>query len=76
MWVIHDHFALFRNGDQNAVELDHFGDLLERGMMELVNQRLELIDPLVHCSEPHRMTNRGTPVITDVTQALTIPTTL
>jgi hypothetical protein len=44
-------------------------------MMELVNQRLELIDPLVHRSEPDSMTNRGTPAITDVTQALATPTT-
>ena len=72
---MHDHFALFRNGDPNAVELDHFRDLLERFVMELPNQRLELIDPLVHRSEPDRMTNRGTPSITDVTQALTTPTT-
>src|SRR5437660_3110132 len=73
--IIHNHFALFGNGDPNAVELDHFGDLLERGVVELVNQRRQLIDPLVHRSEPDRMTNRGTPSITDVTQALATPTT-
>src|SRR5260370_445705 len=73
--IMHDRFALFGNGDPNAVELDHFGDLLERFVMELVDQRLELIDPLIHRSEPDRMTHRGTPSITDVTQALTTPTT-
>src|SRR5437660_4744975 len=43
--------------------------------MELMCQKLELIDPLVHCSQSNRMTNRGTPAIADVTQALTAPTT-
>src|SRR5437660_3641134 len=43
--------------------------------MELMNQRLKLIDPLVHRSEPNRMTNGGTPAITDVTQTLTTSTT-
>src|SRR5580765_3536310 len=73
--IMHDHFALFGNRDPNTIELDHFGDLLERFVMELMYQKLELIDPLVHCSQSNRMTNRGTPAIADVTQALTTPTT-
>src|SRR2546421_2514111 len=73
--IMHDHFALFGNRDPNTIELDHFGNMLERFVMKLVDQKLELIDPLVHRPQSNRMTNGSTPAITDLTQALATPTT-
>src|SRR5256884_3974164 len=69
------HFALCGHGDPNAVELNHFGNLLQGFGMKLVNQSRELIDPLIPRSDPGCMTQPNTPSITDVTQALATPTT-
>src|SRR5438105_4784465 len=68
--IKHHHFALFGNSDPNAIQLDHFGDLLQGIGMKLVDQRLELIDPLVDRSQPGSMADGRTPALTDVTQAV------
>jgi hypothetical protein len=73
--ILQHHFALCGDGDPNAVQLDHLGDMLEGFVMELVDQRLNLIDPLVDRSSPNSMAHGGTPAITNITQTLTTPTT-
>jgi hypothetical protein len=73
--IKYHNFALLGNRDPNAVQLNDLRDLLEGLGMELVDQRLKVIDPLVDCSQPDRMANGGTPAVTDVTQALTTPAT-
>src|SRR5437899_7577744 len=73
--IKHHNFALFGNGNPNTIQLDHFGDLLQGGVMKLVDQRLELIDPLVNCSQPDRMADSRTPAFTDITQTLTASAT-
>src|SRR6266705_1147394 len=73
--IKHHHFALLGNRDPNAIQLDHFGYLLQRSVMKLMDQRLDLIDSLVNRSQPDRMADRRTPAFTHITQTLTASAT-